>query len=180
MMPEKQSLDYGSYIIEIDSEREWLDDEQNPLNYNDCSKIICCAPVDMFGHEKMEEYEKDVVSLEKYLIDNDIIHIPVYYHGKDDVILSTEEYVNRLRGLKVGFAYVKTSHFVGHFFGFNSVTDFLKHQVEVYDYYLRGEVYYYKIINKETGEVVDSFGHFFGPDHEKSGLLNMALDFIEL
>lgn len=54
----------------------------------------------------------------------------------------------------------------------------LKAEVEVYDQYLRGEIYWYSVDN-EDGEVIDSCSGFYGWDNEKSGLMPMARDQID-
>lgn len=57
----------------------------------------------------------------------------------------------------------------------------LEAELETYDDYVSGNVYGYRILDKE-GDMIDSCYGFFGYDHEKSGLLNEAMstvDYIE-
>jgi len=49
----------------------------------------------------------------------------------------------------------------------------MKHEVETYDSYITGDVYYYKI------EGLDTCYGFIGSDHEKSGLLATARSVID-
>ena len=48
--------------------------------------------------------------------------------------------------------------------------DCLRNEVNTYDLYLRGEVYYYRLYNKETDEDIDSCGGFFGETPEELGI----------
>ena len=50
------------------------------------------------------------------------------------------------------------------------VFGYLYNEVQVYDWYLRGGVYGYEITDPQ-GEFVDSCWGYYGPDNEKSGLL---------
>lgn len=48
--------------------------------------------------------------------------------------------------------------------------DCLRNEVNTYDLYLRGEVYYYRLYNKETDEDIDGCGGFFGETLEELGI----------
>jgi hypothetical protein len=49
------------------------------------------------------------------------------------------------------------------------VEKYLAGEVEVYDQYLSGDVYWFKKVD-ENGEVLDSCGGFYGYDIEKNGM----------
>lgn len=53
------------------------------------------------------------------------------------------------------------------------VVEYLKVEVEVYDYYLRGDVYGYRVTDA-IGNEIDSCWGFYGHDNEKSGLFDHA------
>ena len=53
----------------------------------------------------------------------------------------------------------------------------LESEVSMYDEYLRGNVYWFNIIDSD-GEDVDSCGGYYGYDHEKSGLMDTVRDSI--
>ena len=53
-----------------------------------------------------------------------------------------------------------------------------KIELETYSEYLNGKFYGFSTLDDE-GELVDSCGGFYGYDHEDSGLLDMARDFID-
>lgn len=46
--------------------------------------------------------------------------------------------------------------------------EYLLRDVEVYDQYLRGDIWYYEVENTKTGEILDSCGGFFGEESAKS------------
>lgn len=54
----------------------------------------------------------------------------------------------------------------------------LEGEVQVYNDYLSGSVYYYTVEDPE-GEHIDSCGGFYGYDHENSGLLEYAKNAID-
>lgn len=54
----------------------------------------------------------------------------------------------------------------------------LESQLQVYDSYLRGDVYCFEVLDKDN-EVVDSCGGYYDYDHKTSGLLAAAQDAID-
>jgi len=54
----------------------------------------------------------------------------------------------------------------------------LENEIKIYDDYLRGEVYGYRILNEE-GDVEDSCSGYFGGDFKKNGLYDEVSDQLE-
>ena len=50
------------------------------------------------------------------------------------------------------------------------VLEVLRGEVEVYDMYLRGEVYAYTLTDRQTGEIIDSCCGFFGDNPQTNGM----------
>jgi hypothetical protein len=82
---------------------------------------------------------------------------------------------------QVGFIYI-TADKIREEFGdsksLEEVADYLRSEVDLYDDFLSGSVYDYRILDP-NGEEVDACGGFYGYDHEKSGLLGSARDEID-
>ena len=72
---------------------------------------------------------------------------------------------------QIGFIYATTKEMLGWHSANeiteqikNSVRSILRDEIHTYDLYLRGEVYYFRLYNKETDEDIDSCGGFY-PDN---------------
>jgi hypothetical protein len=82
---------------------------------------------------------------------------------------------------QVGFIYI-TADKIREEFGdsksLEEVADYLRSEVDLYDDFLSGSVYGYRILDP-NGEEVDACVGFYGYDHEKSGLLGSARDEID-
>lgn len=82
---------------------------------------------------------------------------------------------------QVGFIYLtakKIKKEYGDSKTLEEIAEYLKAEVSLYDDYLRGAVYGYQIIDPD-GKEGDSCWGFFGYDHEKSGLLEIARDAVD-
>jgi len=56
------------------------------------------------------------------------------------------------------------------------VLSVLRCEVEVYDMYLRGEVYAYTLTDRQTGEILDSCCGFFGDNPQTNGMADYLPD----
>jgi hypothetical protein len=115
--------------------------------------------------------------------DDDAIILPLYLYDHSGITMSTKPFSCSWDSGQVGYIYCTIEQAI-EMLGDRDVTveritECLKKEVEVYDTYLRGDVYRY-VIEEGTGcdccgnvqwEVVDSCCGFFGYDHKDSGLI---------
>ena len=145
-------------------ERYKLGDEQLNSNDFDCWEQV--------GNYLMEERDAKVI-------------LPLYLYDHSGITMSTGSFNDRWDSGQVGFIYVDRATCVKEFgekFSVNKIEEILKDEVKEYDYFLRGEVYWYRlfekqkyvekcphcheIINEEDEYIeIDSCGGFFGLDY---------------
>ena len=108
--------------------------------------------------------------------------LPLYLYDHSGITMSTGSFSCRWDSGQVGFIYI-TKEKARKEFGIKRITKawiekltlYLEGEVETYDNYLTGSVYYFNIDDVEDG----SCGGFYGYDHEKSGLLDHARSSID-
>lgn len=82
---------------------------------------------------------------------------------------------------QVGFIYItadKVREEYGDSKSLEEIADYLRSEVDLYDDYLSGSVYGYRILDP-NGEEAQACWGYYGYDHEKSGLLGGARDEID-
>ena len=102
--------------------------------------------------------------------------LPLYLYDHSGITIKTTPFDCRWDSGQVGFI-VANKVQIRNAMGVVHVTDkvrerardLLRSEVEVYDQYLRGDVYYFSIVD-DDGEVIDSCGGFFGDDPFKNGM----------
>lgn len=135
---------------------------------------------DTFGYfEEEEEVDKVWDWIEK-----NMIVMPLFLYDHSGISISTSRTCRWDSG-QVGFMYITKKKAVEEFgkkYFTKAVEEkaiaCMESELKIYDDYLRGDVYGYRILD-ENGDEIDSLWGFYGYDHEKSGLLNEAKSCID-
>jgi hypothetical protein len=106
----------------------------------------------------------------------DYISLPIYMYEHGGICVSTSPFSCPWDSGKLGIIYVSRSTLekegLGHK-GDEDIEKLLQGEIDVWDDYLRGNVFGYKVLD-EDDEIIDSCWGFYGYDHEESGLLEQA------
>jgi len=141
-------------------------------------------------------YEFGEVQIDRYAVqewfdenlkNSGAIWLPLYLYDHSGLSMSTDSFVGRAQHAEwdsgtVGFIYVSREAALKEFGGkyltkkkIEKVKRILQGEVETFDSYLRGDVYYIAIKDRENdGEIVDSVGGFYGYEYaeeEAKGML---------
>lgn len=126
---------------------------------------------DYSGWDEMED-----AILKRY--GKDAVILPLYLYDHGGITMNTTGFHCPWDSGQVGFI-VAPVPIIRAAFGVKRVTakvrkqaiDSLKAEVEVYDYYLRGEVYGYTLSDAD-GNTVESVSGFYGSDVSKNGMMD--------
>ena len=121
-------------------------------------------------------------------IEKQYIYLPLYLYDHSGISINTSGFSCGWDSGQVGWIYVSKTEVKKEYKWKNltkkrieQIEGILKSEVETYDQYLKGEVYYITIENKE-GEVIDSRGGYYGYDYaleELNSMLNAEIKFHE-
>jgi hypothetical protein len=107
-----------------------------------------------------------------------VISLPLYLMDHGGLSISTRDFYDRWDSGLVGCIYVARSDVLREY-GIKKLTHAVKSkvikvlesEVEVYNYYLQGNVYGYRLLGCD-GKEQDSCWGFYGPDYRKNGMLD--------
>jgi len=165
----------NGYVIEVDIDN----DPESPREWNNLGTMICFHGRYSLGdkHDYREPYdfEKELKQIRK----NGVV-LPLYLYDHSGITMSTKPFSCRWDSGQVGYIYV-TKETILKEFGGKILTkklkeNMIKHlicEVEVYDKYLRGEVYQFTI--KKDNEIMDSCCGFYDEEEcilEAEGIVN--------
>jgi len=182
-----EEIRYGDKRAEIlydenaDDPRSW---------YDHIGKMVCMHKRYRLGDKQLSPDDFDCwEQVGNYLMEecDAKVILPLYLYDHSGITMSTGSFSDRWDSGQVGFIYVDRETCVREFGEKFSVADIekeLKEEVEEYDYYLTGQVYWYRIfekeeyietcphcneiIRKEEEEVeIDSCGGFYGLDYAR-------------
>jgi len=157
---------------------------ESPREWDNMAKFICFHKRYNLGdkhdyshgdYSGWAEMQKDIEKKE----DTAIIK-PLYMYDHSGITISTTPFGDPWDSGQIGFVVVSRKA-IRECFSAKRVTKSLiaraegnlNAEVKTYDQYLRGEVYGFKVIEK-NGEESDSCWGFFGTDFEKNGLIDHA------
>lgn len=197
-----ETIEYRGFNINIhyddcgESPREWdnlgkmvcwhrrynLGDEQPNENNEDYWRSIA------YDHVPFETDDLDMDTVWK-IIDKHYIVLPLYLYDHSGITMNTSGFSCPWDSGQVGWIYVSKKA-VREEWGWkrigkrrwNKIARLLEGEVETYDQYLTGQVYFYTIEAKDTNKSIscdDSCGGFYGYDHKTSGLLDTAENAID-
>lgn len=128
--------------------------------------------------------EQPAADPEDYRADlpEDRIELPLYLYDHSGITMRTAPFSCKWDSGQVGFIYTTPEKMKELGVDVEKAEEYLRSEVEQYDYYLTGEVYgftRYKHVKCETcahieQEVIDSCRGFYGYNHQASGLLETA------
>jgi hypothetical protein len=153
-------------------------------DWDNLGNMICFhGRYNLGDYEKAKQYEpNDYYKLKKR---KDVVILPLYLYDHSGITMNTTGFSCRWDSGQVGFIYV-THEEIRKWFNVKRVTKglrervegYLVSEVEAYDQYITGDVYYFTIHQKETcnlgcehEEMEDSCGGFFGDDIKENGIL---------
>jgi len=179
-----ETEEYKGYKIEIRQDEY----AESPREWDNIGKMICfhgrydlgdkheLSSSDFSGWEELEEFI--------YKEYNPLIVLPLYLYDHSGITMNTTEFHCRWDSSQVGFIYVSKEN-VKKEWNVKKISPKLKEkvkkllisEVKTYDYYIRGNVYWYSIVD-ENENTLDTLSGFFG-DNENSGLLEDAKNMID-
>lgn len=163
--------------------------DQNPREFFDygLSRMVCMHRNYHLGDEQLRQSDYDSWDdVEKYLVDERKakVILPLYLYDHSGLSMSVGPFNDRWDSGQVGFIYADEDKCIKEFgkdYKYSDVKNILRAEVEVYDLYLSGQVYGYKIFEKkhivdrcphcneilneyDEDEEIDSCWGFFGMD----------------
>ena len=153
---------------------EDLHDLFNPrVEFDNLGTMVC-------GHRRYSLGDIQLNSKEEfdvYIKDKNNIMLPLYLYDHGGITISTTPFSCPWDSGQVGFI-LASKEKVRACYGTSRVTkkvqetvlEGLKREVLIYDKYLTGEVFYFKVLDAGGGEVDECSG-FYGSDHVASGLI---------
>lgn len=172
-------------------------DPQSPREWDNLGTMVCWHRRYNLGDEQPTEgvidWMREVVCNltgedhddPNEVFNNLVIALPLYLYDHSGITMSTGPFSCPWDSGQVGYIYV-TNEKAKKEYSWKKLTaarrkkieDHLRHEAEVYDQFLRGDVYGYQIEDKD-GIEIDSCWGFFGSDHEKSGLMEYVQNNID-
>lgn len=173
---------YKNYTIEVYLDDIW----KNPRNFEDCfTKMVCFHGRYELGdkdHNYNNENYNSWIEVYKGIIKKEkpICILPLYLYDHSGITISTSPFSCRFDSGQVGYVYT-TKKLLNKLQQFKYTSkkirvlaeEQIKNEVWIYDQYIRGEIYFYKIRNT-NGKIVDSCGGFYGEYDTESDLMETA------
>jgi len=176
-------IESKNWILKIEQE----DSAQNPrsTDYTDCNvaEMVCFHRNYNLGDNDHSYRQADYNSwdeMEAAIIKNEKVALikPLYLYEHSGITIATTPFECRWDSGQVGFVFITKKTVLAElttgskYFTkklMQKVIDAINSEVETYDQYLTGEVYWFNTENKETGEQ-DSCSGFYGSNIWKSGM----------
>jgi hypothetical protein len=169
-----------NYTLEIYSDLA-EDEECNPRNWeNNIGKMVCFHRRYDLGdkHDINTDDFSSFDEIEEYLIEEkgaEVI-LPLYLYDHSGLTISSKPFSCPWDSGQVGFIYATSEDITKNIGSGNAeerkskATKCLLGEIKMYDYYLRGEIYGYKLLKDDIK--IDSCWGFFGLDLIKNGLID--------
>ena len=168
------TIEYKGYAIEV----YYDSDPISPREWDNLGTMVCFHNRYNLGDEHNYEPEEIIELVQR----KDVIALPLYLYDHSGITMSCNliyPFNDRWDAGQVGFIFVDYAT-IREEYGCKYVTSamkkkiisYLENEVDVYDEYLVGNVYGFKVVNDE-GEEIDSCWGYYG-DINKSGLLDEA------
>lgn len=131
---------------------------------------------DKLGLKRLGEYSNERLDDLLELFYRKYVGLNLYLYDHSGITISTEPFSCPWDSSMVGFIYVDKEK-IRKEFGVKNVTqklmktvkEILKHEIEIYDLYLRGEIYGFKLYDKDDN-LVDSCYGFYGTNWGENGM----------
>jgi hypothetical protein len=180
-----ETIEKGNYKINIfqdecaeNPRKEW-DNATTMLCFHSRYNLGDKNPYHKDEFSSWEEFEKEIIRTYK-----PVVIKPVYLYDHSGITVSTSPFGCSWDSGQVGFIFVSREQAL-HEYGGKKVTKkhkewayrIIESEMKCYDYYVRGDVYGFKV-EDENGEEIDSCWGFYGSNHKESGLIEHAMDYI--
>jgi len=161
----------NGYTLTIEQDQDITD---SPRDWDNLGKMVCFHRRYNLGDKhdfKTPEDAKDFLRGGE-LGSEVAVSLPLFLLDHSGLSMSTGDFGDPWDSGQVGFIYA-TWDDVKKEYGDTSpeslqrAKEVLQGEVETYDQYLRGDVYYYKI-EDEDGEIVESCGGYYGEEYAKN------------
>lgn len=127
-----------------------------------------------------DKHDMSIDDVEDYVNRKDVLFKEVYMYDHSGITISTSPFGCRWDSGKIGYIAIDYDTIRRELIGVNRyitkkvkdrVYKIMEGEIETYDCYLRGDVYYYNIVS-ESGELIDSCSGFYGNNFKENGLLS--------
>lgn len=110
-------------------------------------------------------YDNEMISLVKDI--KEIIIMPLYLMDHSGISISVNDFGDPWDSGQVGWIYATKEKIIEEYGEFNDYTiakakHIMENEVEFYDHYLSGDVYYYTLYDMNQEDVIDSCGSYIG------------------
>lgn len=165
-----KTIEHEGYKIELYPD----EDPESPRDWDHPGKMVCfhnrytlgdrhnLNHKDFSGWDAMESHISEELG--------GVVILPLFLYDHGGITMSTGPFGCRWDSGQVGFIYITKDEVLSAFQVktltkdvLARATELLESEVKVYDQYLRGDVYGYKVLDKD-GEEVDSCWGYFGDD----------------
>jgi len=183
----------GSYVLKI----YYDDDPENPRDYENLGTMVCFHRRYNLGdkHNYNPSYYKHFGELKKDICKNVNVGVilPLYLYDHSGITMNTTEFNCVWDSGQVGFIFISKENILKNFGGKiltkklkERVTNYLIDEVKIYDSYLTGNVFGFKVFKVTECELkhkhetlLDSCWGFFSEDSCVLDGLNIINDYIE-
>ena len=175
----------GKYEIEI------IPDEspESPREWDNLGTMVCFHNRYNLGdeHDYRHQDYTGWEDMKKAIIKNEDVGVilPLYLYDHSGITMSTERFSCPWDSGQIGWIFISKEKMRTEYSYKrvskklkSRVAGYLRGEVKVYDQYLTGDVYGYRITDTETDEEVDSCWGFYGSDvcmNEAEGMVNSII-----
>lgn len=152
--------------VQIKNDSDCNDD---PRSWDNMGTMVCFHGRYNLGDKKTNDNDT-TRKLQSLVSRKDVIALPLYMYDHSGITIATKPFHCPWDSGQIGHIYVTKERArkelcVSRLTAkqVDRVLAILQGEVDTYDMYLRGDVYYYTV-KDENGEVVDSCGGFYGKD----------------
>ena len=159
-----KTISYKDYVIALVYDTE----PDNPREWDNLGRMAFYHGRWTLGDAK--QYE-DGLALKEYLETNpNILYLPVYMYDHGGITIKTSPFGCQWDSGLLGFIYVSREDALHDGFTDDGmIYDQLEEEVAIYDQYLRGDVYGYKIFDGEGNELDSCYGFYGDQTCEDAG-----------
>mgnify|MGYP003466085841 CR=1 FL=1 len=157
--------------------------DNNPrVDFDNLGTMVCFHNRYRLGDEQDKYSQRNYTSweqLKKAIIKNENVAVilPIYMYDHSGITIRTTPFDCRWDSGQIGYIFISKEKALYEYGGKrvtkalrDRLTGYLINEVEVYDQYLRGDIYGFKLLNSE-GVEEDSCWGFYGSDPMENGMM---------
>lgn len=139
---------------------------ENPREWDNLGKMVCWHRRYNLGDKHDYESPQDFYESDEYK--NALVILPVYLYDHSGITISNSDFGDRWDSGQIGYIFVTKGKAQEEYGLLNETTtelirERLMSETKMYDQYLQGDCYAFRITD-ENGEEIDGCGGFFGDD----------------